>query len=285
MARIDRSSETLQVEGVRVRFDQNERPELSVPDLAKSKDAALRELATADGLTARSALGEGKKDKWLSVDEVDDRAISGRAWSRFVGLVETAREQHAGCELIASGRKAGKKPATSALALPAPLKVAENDMNAQPRAAFVPLAEHISARFSDAKSYKSSSGEAMYYFDASDLVAGYTMHEIKAAIAIVTYREGVDTEFALTKREDGRYFLIQGGGHYVEMRKRFTGVDMLFHTHPKMGSEQVLPSGPDLGLVAAEDPDRQAAIVTAHGWTLDYDDAGYKPPARALWGK
>jgi hypothetical protein len=140
------------------------------------------------------------------------------------------------------------------------------------RTAFVPLAEYVAARFSAADSYEAFTGDPgdrIYHFLGDDIVADYSMHEIKAALAILTAREG-GWEFGLSRDPGGRYHFVQGLADRVELDGEITGTDLIFHTHPQGGAASAHASQGDLYAARAFDPDRRAAAVSQDGWSTEY---------------
>lgn len=276
----------IKIRGVRVRFDSEENVALSAADLKKSSDSTLREIAAADRAGTRggvSAAGDG--NRWVTEDELARATgLSASVEFEYNDIANTARRAHFSQQLISTLRAQRARPARP----PKPLKLSERRLAELPRSAYVPLAEYVAARFVDAKSYLPSIGDPaarIYHFDGSDIVKRYSQHELRAALAILTAREG-GCEFGLVRDEDGHHHFVQGSADRVELDSVDTGFDLIFHTHPRNGARMAAPSPPDLAMARRYDPDQQAGVVSQDGWSSDYratPGSNAEQPPHRLW--
>jgi hypothetical protein len=120
-------------------------------------------------------------------------------------------------------------------------------------------------------------------FDATDLVNKYSAHEIRAALAVVGDRHGV--EFALT-RKGKKYMMVQGAASMLTFDTRRTGMDQIFHVHTQQVGEAVHPSGEDYQQTSFRTPDQTAGVVGPDGWLASYALRGRAPwlsPSKPLW--
>jgi hypothetical protein len=260
----------LKVQGIRVKFNNDEEASLSVADL-RNGDGRLSALAAADQVGGVGRVqASGNKDGWVSEAEIArTTGLYASATMDGLKLAAEARRQHTGNRLVAAMRES-HAPVVKA---PPPLGIPEAQMGEQPRSAFVPLAEHLASRFAKAQSYAAAYGDPgnqIFHFKADDVVQAYSLHEIKAALAILTAREG-GLEFALSRDKQGAHHLVQGQPDQVEFDEDITGFDQVFHTHPTHGSQGAFPSHGDLVMARAHDPDHRAGVVTQDGFTLDYE--------------
>lgn len=254
---------TVTVESIRVKFDADESPVLSVTDLKKSADGALKQLATLGG-----------RDRWLSRAEMEGATgLYANTHYRYENLARGAQAVAFEGTSIARLREeaaAGRAPALDTR--PAPVNAAAAAAGELPRSAFVPLAEFLATQFAVADSYASELGDGtnrIYHFAADDLLTRYSLPELKAACAILTARNGF--EFALTRDEHGGQHLVQGIPNQVEMHSEVIGVDQVFHTHPTLyGATQRGPSTGDLQSARDSDPDAAGCVVTEDGWNIEY---------------
>lgn len=270
----------IRVGGIRARFDADENVELSVQDLARSKDPALHALARVDA-------GSPSRDRWLSRPEMDQAfGLTVPSHERYTELVRAAQKVAFEPGSIANHRAGSPRP--QAARPPPPVSAPAKGYAALSRKEFVPLAEYLAVRLASADSFEASFGEPgvrVFHFRADDLVARYSMHEIMAACAILTAREA--SEFGLARDRQGHYHFIQGKPDKVEYAEEITGLDLVFHTHPMThGSTRRGPSPGDLELARALDPDHRGAVVSEDGWHSAYRAAGPRneeaPPVR-LW--
>lgn len=258
------------IEGIRVRIDANDGVELSAEDLARSSDAQLRSLALSDAAGDARTRSSGNKNGWVSEAELlrttGLNPPASDAFERISRQVRTAKYPQV-ARLVS--KRAPKKPPTP----PKPLKAGPTPFGDRPRSVFIPLAEYLSARFVGAQHYQASTdvaGALVHHFNGDDLVRRYSMHELQAALAILTMREGGALEFGLSKDKEGHHHVILGLPDKVELDVNKVGFDLLFHTHPKSGPVHAQPSAGDLFSAREYDPNHRAAAVSRDGWLVEY---------------
>ena len=227
----------------------------------------------------------GNRDRWVTEEELARASgLSGSSEFDDNAIANEARRARFSQQLISTLRAQHSRPTRA----PKPLKLDAARLAELPRSVFVPLAEYIAARFAAAKSYLASTGnpdDVIYHFEGSDIVKRYSPHELRAALAILTAREG-GYEFGLSRDEAGRYHFVQGSENRVELDSIDTGLDLVFHTHPRNGARMASPSPPDLAMARRYDPDHQAGAVSQDGWAVDYQTTSggnVESTPRRLW--
>jgi len=253
----------MQIRNVRYRLNRNEGVELKTADLKRSEEPALKELAKADQ----------SRDGWVSPEEVlATQGMSGGTYLGHIDMVNEARKQAFGAFSVVGLRASVARGEDVVRSVPPALAQGDADLSHLPRSAFVPLAEHLAARLARAESYESYYGEPgdrIFHTDISELVATHSRHELFAALAIVAAREG-GNEFGMSRSEDGRVHLIQGKPDAVELDPEITGVDLIIHTHPRVGSDGARASQGDLFSAREYDPDHKASVISEDGWFSEY---------------
>jgi|CXWL01.1.fsa_nt_gi hypothetical protein len=271
----------IKVQGIRAKLNSQEQVRLSVRDLKASSDLTLRDIAATKPNRAA-----GKPAEWIGEEELDKRTgWTGSSAIAFAALANEVRRSHFKPKLIETLRASASRKAPVA---PAPLRVPASKLASLSRKAFVPLAEYVAARFVDVKSFRSAiAGDKVFYFDGSDIVAKYSLHEIQAALAILTARQG-GFEFGVSKSKQGRHQFVQGFSTQVELDSRATGLDLLFHTHPANGPIKAQPSAGDMLLARDLDPNHHAAAVSQDGWLVTYESKGARQmaaPPKRIWAE
>lgn len=249
---------------------------VSADDLRASPDTSLQHLAQLDeAQPIGNITSSGDSDGWVTEDE-KARAMGLYVESsmKYDALWVAAQKGTFSSSSIVALRSNLAAGQASTVVAPPPLDATICPLTDQFRSAFVPLAEYLASRFVSAESYNSEYGEVgdrIYHFPADDIVTRYSLHEIKAALAILTAREG-GVEFGLSRDKNGAHHLILGQPDSVVLDETITGFDLIMHTHPLRGERGSLPSSGDLFLARAHDPNQRGFVVTQDGWSREYSD-------------